>query len=92
MTDHSRRLAKNRDSQKHATKHREVWSEDEITLLFEEWKASPIEDIAAVLGRTIEACREMYYKTSREGLSLSAPRGQSRPYRGWMVSDGDGWD
>lgn len=92
MTDHKERLARNRDSLKDADKHREVWTDDEVTFLFELWKAEPIEDIAAVLGRTIEACREKYYKVSRDGLSIAAPRSKTSPYRGWMMTDGDGWD
>lgn len=92
VTDHSQRLARNRDSLKDASNHLERWSEDEVTFLFEMWKAEPLEDIAAVLGRTIEACREKYHKTAREGLTIASPRNASRPYRGWMMTDGDGWD
>lgn len=92
MTKHAGRLERNRQSQKYATNHSEVWTEHEIVLLFEEWGVSPIEDIAAVLGRTIEACREKYHKTSREGLQLASTRDKTRPYRGWTEADGDGWD
>lgn len=93
MTDNNKRLARNRDSLKDADKHAELWVEDELAFLFEMWGDEPIEDIAAALGRTIEACREKYYKTSREGLSLGHQQGKrgDSGYRGWTEADGDGW-
>lgn len=44
-----------------ADKHRENWTETEIKLLEENWDINDLEVIAAVLERTVEACRQKHY-------------------------------
>lgn len=68
--DHAERLRRNDESRNRANHHAEPWTGDELDMLFDEWGKSPIEDIAEVLGRTIEACRQRYYET-RQGKSHS---------------------
>lgn len=45
-----------------ADKHRENWTETEINLLEENWDISSLDVIAAVLERTVEACRQKHYE------------------------------
>lgn len=64
--ENAQRLRRNDESRNRANHHAEPWTGDELDMLFSEWGHSPIEDIADVLGRTIEACRQRYYET-RQG-------------------------
>jgi hypothetical protein len=63
---HADRLDRNDESRNYATHHREEWSVDEHEFLMD-WDRSDEElaIIAECLGRTIEACRERYYKAKR---------------------------
>jgi hypothetical protein len=51
----------NDQSRNQADKHREFWEAAEIELLEEAWSTEPLEEIAAVLERTVEACRQKHY-------------------------------
>lgn len=59
--DYARRQAKNEASRLTAEAHREEWEAHEVQLLEEGWATTPIEEIATLLGRTIEACRQKHY-------------------------------
>lgn len=63
------RLERNADSTRWADHHRQPWTEYEDEFLQELWTDSHTEqalvEIAEALGRTIEACRERYYKVRR---------------------------
>lgn len=64
--EHNERLIRNDASLPKATHHREPWSatEDEWLSLWAGGEAE-LAEIAEILGRTIEACRERFYKARR---------------------------
>ncbi len=55
----------NEKSREIADNYREEWTAEEVALLEEYWDVEPIEDIAAVLGRTIEGCRQKHHEIGR---------------------------
>lgn len=102
MADNRDRLKRNAESLGKAEHHREPWSTDELEWL-KEWDGTEplLAEIAELLGRTIEACREQFYKSRRAGWSVTQTRivtardgssiTTSTTYRGWTEADGDGW-
>jgi hypothetical protein len=80
--NHESRATANRDSQ--------PWSADELEWL-EAWDGSSemLAELAELLGRTIEACREKFHK-SRKTVTVVKVTKQYR--KQWMEGDGDGWD
>lgn len=62
------RKDRNERSREIAEHHFEQWSPEEIALLESCWGDEPIIDIAAVLGRTVEACRQMHYEIGQGRL------------------------
>ena len=97
--DHSKRIAINHASQEWATKNGQLWCQHELELLFE-WDRTPeqLQELAELLERTVEACRERYYKSFRDGGTTTVTTTETHTttktttYRGWMEGDGDGWD
>ena len=67
MPNHKDRLRKNAESKTKAFHDKEPWSanEDEFLQVLWDGAEETLADIAELLGRTIEACRERYYKVRR---------------------------
>lgn len=63
MTNYAPRREANELSRSKATAHHELWEEFEIELLEEGWEddESTLPEVAELLGRTIEACRQKHY-------------------------------
>lgn len=56
-----KRKEANHASRNEAGANGELWSEDEVEILMQFWGEAPIADIAATLGRTIEACNQKHF-------------------------------
>ena len=65
--DYIPRKQVNEQSKNAATKDRELWSQDEIDFLEAFWtvEVKELEALAAVLGRTVEACRQKHYEIQK---------------------------
>lgn len=61
------RLERNDESRNRADNHREIWSANEDEFLQVLWDGTDdgLTEVAEILGRTREACRERYYKVRR---------------------------
>jgi len=95
--DHSDRLRRNAASKAQAINDGQEWSAEELEWLYSwDGSASYLEELAELLGRTIEACREKFYKSRRTGVTVTrtvtTTRTTTTVYRGWTEADGDGWD
>lgn len=95
--DYLRRQAQNDASRTRAENDHQPWSEDEIEWL-QTWDGTEgyLVELAELLGRTVEACRQRFY-TSRRGVitrttTTTKTKTTTTTYRGWMEDDGDGWD
>ncbi|HXJ66210.1 MAG TPA: SANT/Myb-like DNA-binding domain-containing protein [Actinomycetota bacterium] len=104
------RLARNDESRNKAEHHAEPWSQYEDEFLAEMWgepgsathTEGNLAEIAEALGRTIEACRERYYKvrrattvtyttrtrTERAGYSEEVTTTVERKRPAWMDEEG----
>ena len=94
----SDRLRRNAESKLLADHDGEPWSDEEL-----EWLASwdgtepYLAELAELLGRTIEACREQFYKRRRTGswvrveTTTTTTTTTRSTYSGWTEADGDGW-
>lgn len=94
MTDNTLRKQRNAESKAKAENDRQPWSSEELEIL-REWTGPEAElaDIAELLSRTIEACRERFYKSRQNGWSTATvTRTTTTAYRGWTEDRGDGWD
>lgn len=102
--DNSNRLRRNAESKAHAVNDGQPWASEELDWL-ESWDGTEpyLAELAELLGRTIEACREKFYKVRRHGrgeitvtrtttTTVRTTRTTTTTYRGWMESDGDGWE
>lgn len=91
--DYAKRQARNDESRVTADAHREDWSADEVQLLQESWCEAPIEDIAATLGRTIEACRQKHYdlRVVSQRTRQAKSSNNSRWDRGWTSLEDMGY-
>ena len=78
--DYEARREVNDESRNHAGHHGEPWSGYEIDLLLQ-WDGSESEllDLAEMLGRTVEACRQRFYE-ARSG-KVRDPRATARRTR-----------
>lgn len=96
-TRDERRLEKNEASKNHAEHYREPWLDHEVELLLQ-WDGSDSElsDLAELLGRTREACRQRYYE-SRSGRSrtvhtrTSVTVTRESTVTHWSAEDDDEW-
>lgn len=91
------RLRVNAASKAHAEHDGEPWGDDELEWL-QSWDGTEpyLRELAELLGRTIEACREQFYKRRRQGSWICVERSTTTTtttttYRGWTEADGDGW-
>lgn len=71
--DHARRV-RNDASRNTADNFKEPWTEDELAELHELWGNFPIEEIAEALGRTVEACRQIFYVKAKAKAERSVQR------------------
>ena len=91
----AKRLAKNAVSKEHAEHDCQTWTSDELEVLAL-WDCTEfgLADVAEVLGRTLEACRERYHKCRRLGVwevtRTTTTTTTTATYRGWREGDGDG--
>lgn len=89
----SERLQRNAASKVQAEHDGEPWSNEELDWL-RSWDGSAgyLEELAGLLGRTIEACREQFYKDRRSGHTTRITVSTTVTiFRGWTEADG-GWD
>lgn len=91
------RLAVNAVSKAHAEHDGEEWTAEQLEWL-QSWDGTEeyLRELAELLGRTIEACRERYYVRRRTGdwsiTTTKTIRTQTTvTYRGWTEDQGDGW-
>lgn len=90
------RLRRNAESKAQAEHDREPWSSEELEWLAT-WDGTEgyLRELAELLGRTIEACRERFYKCRRAGTwtesTTTTTTTTTTTYRGWTEADGDGW-
>ena len=90
MTSYDARRTANEQSKTAAEHHGEIWEQHELELLEEAWEddESTLPEVAELLGRTIEACREKHY-TIRRGAIKSYRTKQAKSTknsqwdRGW---------
>lgn len=78
----------NEQSRLTAEAHREIWESWEVELLEEGWGETTLPEIAELLGRTIEACRQRHYEiktqAERSGRTKRAKSiNNSQWDRGW---------
>lgn len=62
---HEARLARNDESRNRAEHYREEWTAEEDEFLQAFWKDADEAEVAEILGRTIEACRQRFYVVRR---------------------------
>lgn len=74
--DYEERKAVNDESRSHAGHHTEPWLgwEEELLALWQGGEGD-LADIAEMLGRTIEACRQHFYVITRVGYTRATVRG-----------------
>ena len=95
--NYEERRDRNERSRQGAEKFAQPWGHDELELLML-WDGTEAElgDLAEMLGRTIEACRQKFYTSQRGTVTVTETETHTKTrttvYRGWMESDGDGWD
>lgn len=73
MSNYETRAVANEASRQHAGHHSEPWSATELELLAE-WDGSSetdLADLAELLGRTIEACRQKFYTSRKTGFTTT---------------------
>lgn len=64
-TEYEKRRARNDKSRTSADKDGEIWSADEVEYLLAFFDPDDLEDLAASLGRTVEATRQKFYDLRR---------------------------
>lgn len=101
--ENARRLRRNAESKQLAEHDGDPWSQDDLDWL-QSWDGDEgyLVELAGMLGRTIEACREQYYQRRRSGdwgprairrttTTTTTTTRTTVEYRGWREEDGDGW-
>lgn len=67
--DYKDRKKTNEESRNAADAHRELWSADEVELLMGFFgEEEDLIELAEILGRTVEACRQKAYEVKRNAL------------------------
>ena len=79
-----------------AEQHREIWEDHELELLEEGWSETALPEIAELLGRTIEACRQKHYeiqhRQTRSGRTKRAKAHHNSQWdRGWTSLEDMGY-
>ncbi len=87
MHDDAERLRRNAESKEHAEHDGEPWSSDELEQLHGYWDGTEdtLAEIAELLGRTIEACRQRYYETRRGHIRVQRTITVTETVKGWLV-------
>jgi hypothetical protein len=82
----SERLRRNAESKETAEHDGEPWSSEELEQLIGYWDGTEetLAEIAELLGRTIEACRQRFYETQRIGYRVTVVE-TTTTVRGWLV-------
>lgn len=62
---HEDRLRRNDESRHRADHHAEQWTKEEDDFLQAFWRDADEAEVAEILGRTIEACRQRFYVVRR---------------------------
>lgn len=94
MSSYPVRAAKNAESKATAEHDGEIWSVDELDVLLL-WDGSDAElsELAELLGRTREACRQRFHITknnvTRVTTTTTVTRTTTTEYRGWKEGDGE---
>lgn len=73
MGKYAERKIANEASRTDAENDREFWTSDEVEILEQNWGVTPLEETAAQLGRTIEACRQKHYMIEQRGTRVVEP-------------------
>jgi hypothetical protein len=85
----------NEKSRETAEAHREIWEGHELELLEEGWAddESTLPEIAELLGRTIEACRQKHYDIRRRTGQVKRAKStkNSQWDRGWTSLEDMGY-
>ena len=91
MPDYSKRHEANAQSKANAEHDGEEWTAEQVEWL-QTWDGSMayLLELAELLGRTIEACRERFYSGRRTSWVVTTTTTTSTTYRGWVETDGDG--
>jgi len=96
--DYTKRQEANDASRVRAEHHAEVWEAHEVELLEEGWSAdeATLPEIAELLGRTIEACRQKHYSLSeaaaRDSRTKRAKSSHNSQWdRGWTSMEDMGY-
>lgn len=89
----SERLRRNAESKLQADHDGHPWTDEELAWLASWDGTEPyLAELAELLGRTIEACREAFYKRRRTGTWHQVIDVRvTTTYSGWTEADGDGW-
>lgn len=93
MKDHTKRLQINAASKLTAEHDGEEWTAEQLEWL-QSWDGTDayLRELAELLGRTIEACREKFHKSNRtHSWTHTVTVTRTETYRGWTEKDGDGW-
>lgn len=82
------RAAHNNVSRQDADRHGCAWTQSELDYLHENYTHASADEVAAVLRRTVEACKQMFYlKPDRESQNVHqervTTRGQTPGQRQW---------
>lgn len=82
--NYSLRTERNEASRQTAGRFKDAWSDDDVTFLRENFGVMSKEELAAALGRTVEACRQRFYTKAdaSDTMSVSATR-QTPGQRAW---------
>ncbi len=93
--DYTARREANEASRTTADAHREIWEAHEVELLEEGWAAdeATLPEIAELLGRTIEACRQKHYdlRTAKQRTTQRKSQNNSKWDRGWTSLEDMGY-
>ena len=95
MSRDAARLARNAASKASAEHDTEPWTAEQLDWL-QSWDGTEayLAELAELLGRTIEACRQQYHVRNRSGswtttTTTTFTRTTTTTYRGWMEGDPD---
>jgi hypothetical protein len=96
MRSYEARREANEVSLGSAEHHREIWEAHEIELLEEGWSETTVIEIAELLGRTIEACRQKHYDLAQGKVTAQRTKqrkagNNSQWDKGWSSLDDMGF-
>lgn len=98
MYDYTKRQAVNDASRARAEHHTEIWEAHEVELLEEGWAddEATLPEIAELLGRTIEACRQKHYSlkeaAARDSRTKRAKSARNSQWdKGWTSMEDMGY-